>query len=86
MAHILCEISVRQNAAGPGAVDAFQLPMTQEQLADALGLTAVHVNRTLKQLEAEGLIARNKRAISVDDWEALSRAGDFNPSYLHLAA
>ena len=58
--------------------------MTQEQLADALGLTSVHVNRTLKSLEAEGLISRNKRAITIASWEQLQRAGDFNPNYLHL--
>jgi DNA-binding Lrp family transcriptional regulator len=42
--------------------------MTQEQLADATGLTPVHVNRTLKALQAEGLIVRNKRKVSFPDW------------------
>jgi DNA-binding Lrp family transcriptional regulator len=58
--------------------------MTQEQLADAVGLTPVHVNRTLKALEAEGLIVRSKRSVSFPDWKKLRGAGDFNQRYLHL--
>ena len=57
--------------------------MTQEQLADATGLTAVHVNRVLKGLEAEGLIDRNRRIISFPNWQRLRDVGDFNPRYLH---
>jgi predicted ArsR family transcriptional regulator len=59
--------------------------MTQEQLADALALTSVHVNRTLKALEADGLIARSNRAVRIDDWPRLAEAGDFQSNYLHLA-
>lgn len=83
-AHLLCELATRRQAAGLGAVDTFELPMTQEQLGDALGLTSVHINRTLRGLESEGLIRRSKRAVVVADWPALQRAGDFNPNYLHL--
>lgn len=62
----------------------FNLPLTQDQLADALGLTPVHVSRTLKGLEEDGLISRHNRTISISDWEALTRASDFTPNYLHL--
>ena len=62
----------------------FELPITQEQLADAVGLTPVHVNRTLKSLEADGLITRNKRNIVFPSWERMRDVGDFNPRYLHL--
>jgi DNA-binding Lrp family transcriptional regulator len=58
--------------------------MTQEQLADAVGLTPVHVNRTLKALEAEGLIVRDKRHVSFPDWRRMREIGDFNQRYLHL--
>jgi DNA-binding Lrp family transcriptional regulator len=58
--------------------------MSQEELADALGLTAVHVNRTLKALEASGLIEREKRLVTIADWDAMTHAADFNPAYLHL--
>ena len=58
--------------------------MTQEQPADAAGLTSVHVNRTLKALETDGLIRRQKRFIQIPDWEALRRTSGFNELYLHL--
>jgi DNA-binding Lrp family transcriptional regulator len=62
----------------------FEFPLTQEQLADAVGLTPVHVNRTLKALERQGLIRKNKRYISIPDWQRLCELGDFNQRYLHL--
>jgi CRP-like cAMP-binding protein len=83
-AHILCEFALRQEKAGLASRNRYDLPLTQEQLADALGLTSVHVNRTLKALEAAGLIARQRRSVTIADWEALRKAGDFDPSYLYL--
>ncbi len=83
-AHLLCELAIRCEASGRGPRAGFQLPMTQEQLGDALGLTSVHVNRTLKALEDDGLITRTKRLVSVREWEGLRRAGDFASAYLHL--
>jgi DNA-binding GntR family transcriptional regulator len=59
--------------------------MTQEQLADATGLTPVHVNRVLKSLEADGLISRRRRHIHFTDWRALQEIGDFSRRYLHIA-
>ena len=85
IAHLLCELGVRLEMEGLAKDYAYELPMTQEQLADAVGLTSVHVNRTLKALEAEGLITRTKRSISFPDWQRLRRAGDFNQRYLHLS-
>ena len=84
MAHLLCEFALRLETAGLGEHTDYELPMTQEQLADCLGLTPVHVNRTLKALEAEQLITRTQRAVRIDDWERLARAGDFNSTYLHV--
>jgi CRP-like cAMP-binding protein len=83
-AHLLCELAVRREMAGLGLRDTFDLSMTQEQLGDALGLTSVHVNRTLKSLEADGLILRNRRSVTISDWCGLERAGDFTSTYLHL--
>jgi CRP-like cAMP-binding protein len=84
VAHLLCEIAVRREAAGLGGRDRFELPMSQEQIGDALALTGVHVNRTLRALEIDGLIARSRRAISVIDWQGLRAVADFDESYLHL--
>jgi CRP-like cAMP-binding protein len=85
IAHLLCEFSLRLKVAGLGHETHYELPMTQEQLADATGLTAVHVNRTIKALELDGLIERsNPRSIFVGDWRKLADTGDFDSNYLHL--
>jgi len=84
IAHVLCEFALRLKVAGLGEHTDYELPMTQEQLADAVGLTPVHVNRTLKALEEKSLISRNQRAVTIEDWQRLADAGDFDPTYLHL--
>lgn len=85
VAHLLCEIVARMRAADLiDSDDGFELPMTQEQLADATGLTPVHVNRTLQALKADGLIGRAGRTISIPNWASLRAAADFNRRYLHL--
>lgn len=85
VAHILCEFSLRLKVAGLGEQSGYEMPMTQEQLGDATGLTSVHINRTLKGLEADGLIERaTPRSIVVGDWRKLAEVGDFNSAYLHL--
>jgi CRP-like cAMP-binding protein len=83
-AHLLCEFATRLKVAGLGEQLDYELPMTQDQLADALGLTPVHVNRTLKSLETEGLIERTRRSVRIVDWKTLAAVGDFDPNYLHL--
>lgn len=85
LAHILCEFALRLKVAGLGDGENYELPMTQEELADAVGLTPVHVNRMLKALALEGLIARpTSRSIIIADWKKLAAAGDFDSAYLHL--
>jgi len=84
LAHLLCEFARRLEVAGIAEEGGYELPMTQEQLADALGLTPVHVNRTLKTLEREGLLKREKRHITFPQWERLREAAGFNELYLHL--
>src|SRR3954447_5965746 len=85
IAHLLCEFSLRLKVAGLGEQTNYELPMSQEQLADATGLTSVHVNRTLRALDAAGLIERsNPRRIEIGDWRKLAEAGDFDSVYLHL--
>lgn len=84
IAHILCEFAVRLEVRGLASGNGFELPMTQEQLADATGLTPVHVNRVLKGLEADGLITRRRRQIHYSNWRALQDAGDFSRTYLHV--
>ena len=84
MAHIICEMGLRMEQADLGRRDAFPFGVTQQNLADALGLTAVHVNRTLQSLRGEGLIRTEFRNVYIDDWEALSSVAEFEPGYLLL--
>lgn len=85
IAHLLCEFSLRLKVAGVGEAIEYELPMTQEEIADCTGLTPVHVNRTLRVLEAEGLIERRStRSVTIGDWKRLADAGDFDSTYLHL--
>jgi CRP-like cAMP-binding protein len=84
IAHLLCEFALRLEAAGLARDHRYELPMTQEQLADAVGLTPVHVNRVLKELGRMGLIDRNKRAVTIVNWNRLREAGDFSSRYLHF--
>jgi CRP-like cAMP-binding protein len=86
IAHMLCEFAVRREAAGLGTPERFELPMSQEHIADATGLTPVHVNRMLMALANEGIIERDKRDVKITDWERMRRAADFDVNYLHMAA
>jgi CRP-like cAMP-binding protein len=85
VAHLLCELALRLKVAGLGEQTNYEVPLTQEQLADATGMTSVHVNRTIKALERDGLIDRiYPRSITIGDWKKLADTGDFNSNYLHL--
>lgn len=84
MAHLLCEFGLRLEAAGIGNHQDYELPMTQEELGDSLGLTSVHVNRMLRSLTEDGLIERKQRAVKIVNWAGLVRRGDFDGAYLHL--
>lgn len=84
LAHLICEMGVRIEVAGVGTRTSFTLEATQEQIADAMGLTAVHVNRTMQGLRRDGLIATRSHVIEVLDWAALAAAADFDRDYLLL--
>ena len=83
IAHLLCEMATRLGVVPAEGEIMFPFPITQTQLADVCGLTAVHVNRTLQTLRGEGLadIRHNAR---IFDWEALVEAGDFDADYLQV--
>lgn len=86
VAHMLCEFAARCTAAGLGSPERFELPMTQEEIADATGLTSVHVNRMLRILDEEKVIDRAGRVIRISDWNHMLHIADFDPAYLHEAA
>jgi CRP-like cAMP-binding protein len=85
VAHLLCEFAYRLDAVGLGEECNYELPMTKEQIADTVGLTSVHVNRTLMGLDREGLTQRTKKSVVIQSFGKLAEVGDFRPTYLHLA-
>ena len=84
MAHILCELLVRLRAVGLTKDYTCDLPITQNEFADALGISNVHVNRVLQQMRNDGLIELNGERLNIPDWEKLKQVGEFDATYLHL--
>jgi CRP-like cAMP-binding protein len=84
MAHLFCEMFVRMRAVGLAEDYSCDLPITQSELGDAMGLSTVHVNRTLQELRAANLISLERGRLTVLNWPELKRVGDFDPTYLHL--
>lgn len=84
LAHLICELFVRLGVTDLIRDKTFRLPVTQMELGETLGLSAVHVNRTLQQLRAEGLFSWQNQELRILDWEGLQTRGSFDPRYLHL--
>lgn len=82
MAHLICEVYLRLKSVGRS--EDFHLPLTQEQLADTLGITPVHAQRIVATLKQDNLISMAGRAITVPDIHALCAFSGFDPDYLHL--
>lgn len=84
LAHLLCELHVRLALVGMAAENSFPLLMTQQDLADALGLSSVHVNRVMQYLREEGLIHIANRSVYIPDPKRLEKFAAFDSAYLHL--
>ena len=84
MAHLLCEVGTRMEHSGQGDRSDFLFELTQAQIGDALGLTPVHVNRTLKALKTIGVLEIEGRIVRIPDWPRLAAIGDFDPDYLQM--
>jgi CRP-like cAMP-binding protein len=84
IAHLLCELMTKLTAVGLADGVTCEMPITQAEFADALGLSTVHVNRVLQALRGNGLITLKGSTLTVLDWDGLTRAGEFDPMYLHL--
>jgi CRP-like cAMP-binding protein len=84
IAHLFCELTCRLRAVGLVEDGRFDFPVSQEALADTVGLSAVHVNRVLQQLRGDGLIRLEDKVLTVHDEARLRAFADFNPNYLHL--
>lgn len=85
IAHVMCEMVEKLNVVGLSEDHRrIDWPITQAEMADALGLSLVHVNRTLQELRGENLIKLKNARLDILDWDGLKRAGEFEPGYLHL--
>jgi CRP-like cAMP-binding protein len=85
IAHLFCELLVRLEAVGLRVENGFEFPVTQSDLADTIGLSAVHVNRVLQELRLRELIVLNTCGLQILDIEALKRLSGFRSNYLHLS-
>ena len=84
LGHCFCEMQMRLGAVGLTQDGGFDLPVTQADLADAMGLSTVHANRTIQELRQAGLIRLQGRELRILDFDRLARISLFNPNYLHL--
>jgi CRP-like cAMP-binding protein len=82
--HIFCEMGMRSEAASLGRRTDYELSLTQRQLADAAGLTPIHVNRVLREIRSEGLLRFDDKQVIIPDWRALTLVAEFDPAYLLL--
>jgi CRP-like cAMP-binding protein len=82
VSHLMLELFVRLKANGQTDGMSFNMPLTQELIGDALGLTTVHVNRTLRSLREDGLLKMSNKCVTILDFDALSLLCDFDNSYL----
>ena len=83
-AHLIYEMLVRYRVVGAAEDDAFEFPITQEDLGDATGMTAIHANRMLQKLRQDGLISLKGKVLTVLDPKRLKQVAGFNANYLHL--
>jgi CRP-like cAMP-binding protein len=84
IAHLLCELATKTAAVGLAEGDTYPWPITQTELADALGLTDVHVNRVVRDLKQDGVLSFRRGSVVIHDWPALAALGQFDPHYLHM--
>jgi CRP-like cAMP-binding protein len=84
LAHLLCEMAIRLENAGLGNRREFRLQATQTQLGDALGLTPVHINRTVQTLRRMELATLRAHEVRILDWDRLAGLGDFDEDYLQM--
>ena len=84
LAHLFCELQVRLDVVGMAQKSRYNLPLTQTDLGEILGITAVHINRKLRKLREQGLVTYKHGTVEIGDWNGLVRLGEFDPFYLSL--
>lgn len=84
IAHMMCEMFTKLRSVGLAKEHSCPFPLTQAAIADALGLSTVHVNRSIMDLRSRGLITLEKQILTIPDWGELQAFGGFDPLYLHM--
>ena len=84
LANLFCEMFLRLQSIGRVDGNGFDFPLSQSELSDALSLSAVHTNRVLQELRAEGLIVWKGTRVEIPDWDRLRDFASFDARYLHL--
>jgi CRP-like cAMP-binding protein len=85
LAHLFCELFLRLKAIGAVVNNGFELRIGQAEIADMLGLSVVHTNRTLQELRSSGAIVWNNGRVIIQNWDTLAGIAEFDPTYLNLA-
>lgn len=84
LAHLFCELFLRLQVVGQTSNKSFSFPLTQAELADVLGVSMVHLNKTLRLLRDENLLDWVSRSVTIHDWGGLVRIAEFDPDYLNF--
>jgi CRP-like cAMP-binding protein len=84
LAQLFCEMRVRLGVVGMADDTGYELSLTQSVLAECLGLTSIHVNRTLKELRERGAVTFRNGRVTIHDWAQLTDIAEFDPAYLYL--
>lgn len=84
IAHLFCEFVVKMTAIGLSDGKTCELPLTQPEIADALGLSTVHMNKKLREIRQAGLVRLRSNRLTILNWPGLCRLAEFDPDYLHL--
>jgi len=84
MAHLFCELYARLELVGRTQGNSYELPLTQRELAECLGLTVVHANRTIQELRRRGLVEFENKHLKLLDRRAVAAVAEFDPAYLYL--
>ena len=83
IAHLLLEMAYRMRAGGVIDATTMLFPISQADLADAVGISAVHANRSLQSLRRDGLIRTYGKTVVIEQWDAMAEMSDFTPVYMH---
>jgi CRP-like cAMP-binding protein len=85
LAHVVAELHERLKSIKQIDGNTFEMPLTQEQIGEALGITAVHANRVIRQLRQEGILEFSRGRVTILNQQALLELADFDGRYLHQA-